>query len=57
MSRVWLQDDPARFSDDSRVFGSIPARRDVWRRASANWLDGLLVRSLIDLGEDRSKWS
>lgn len=36
------------FNDDTRAFLSIPARHDVWRRASANWLAGLLMRGLID---------
>ncbi len=30
---------------------SIPARHDVWRRASANWLAGLAVRGLIDMAD------
>jgi glucuronate isomerase len=38
----------AGFNDDTRSFLSIQARHDVWRRASANWLAGLLVRHLID---------
>ena len=38
----------AGFNDDTRAFLSIPARHDVWRRASANWLAGLLVRRVID---------
>jgi glucuronate isomerase len=38
----------AGFSDDTRAFLSIPARHDVWRRAAANWLAGLLVRRVID---------
>jgi glucuronate isomerase len=38
----------AGFNDDTRAFVSIPARHDVWRRASANWLAGLIVRGLID---------
>jgi glucuronate isomerase len=38
----------AGFNDDTRAFPSIPARHDVWRRASANWLAGLLVRRMID---------
>jgi Glucuronate isomerase len=38
----------AGFNDDTRAFLSIPARHDVWRRASANWLAGLMVRHLID---------
>jgi glucuronate isomerase len=41
----------AGFNDDTRAFVSIPARHDVWRRASANWLAGLVVRGLIDEGE------
>ena len=38
----------AGFNDDTRAFCSIPARHDVWRRASANWLAGLVVRGMID---------
>lgn len=38
----------AGFNDDTRAFLSIPARHDVWRRAGANWLAGLLVRGMID---------
>src|SRR5512136_1767886 len=41
----------AGFIDDTRAFVSIPARHDVWRRASANWLAGLVVRGLIDLDD------
>jgi glucuronate isomerase len=36
------------FNDDTRAFLSIPARHDLWRRASANWLAGLLIRQVID---------
>lgn len=36
------------FNDDTRAFLSIPARHDVWRRAAANWVAGLVVRGLID---------
>ncbi|PKN86355.1 MAG: glucuronate isomerase [Chloroflexi bacterium HGW-Chloroflexi-8] len=36
------------FNDDTRVFLSIPARHDIWRRASANWLAGLVIRGIID---------
>jgi glucuronate isomerase len=36
------------FNDDTRAFLSIPARHDLWRRASADWLAGLVVRGLID---------
>ncbi len=39
------------FIDDTRAFVSIPARHDVWRRASANWLAGLVVRGMIDMDE------
>jgi glucuronate isomerase len=39
------------FVDDTRAFCSIPARHDLWRRASANWLAGLVARHLIDLGD------
>jgi glucuronate isomerase len=41
----------AGFNDDTRAFVSIPARHDVWRRASANWLAGLVVRGLVDKPE------
>jgi glucuronate isomerase len=37
------------FNDDTRAFCSIPARHDVWRRASANWLAGLVARHIVDL--------
>lgn len=36
------------FNDDTRAFLSIPARHDVWRRVSANWLAGLVVRGVVD---------
>jgi len=38
----------AGFNDDTRAFPSIPARHDVWRRVSANWLAGLVVRGIVD---------
>jgi glucuronate isomerase len=41
----------AGFNDDTRAFCSIPARHDVWRRASANWVAGLVVRHIIDLDD------
>jgi glucuronate isomerase len=44
----------AGFNDDTRAFLSIPARHDVWRRAAANWLAGLLVRRVIDRQEAES---
>jgi glucuronate isomerase len=37
------------FNDDTRAFPSIPARHDLWRRADANWLAGLVVRGIVDL--------
>lgn len=36
------------FNDDTRAFPSIPARHDLWRRVSANWVAGLVVRGIID---------
>ncbi|MEO8970850.1 MAG: glucuronate isomerase [Ktedonobacteraceae bacterium] len=39
------------FNDDTRAFCSIPTRHDLWRRASANWLAGLVVRDIIDLAD------
>ena len=38
----------AGFNDDTRAYPSIPARHDVWRRASANWVAGLAVRGIVD---------
>jgi glucuronate isomerase len=37
----------AGFNDDTRAFASIPARHDVWRRVSCDWLAGMLVQGLI----------
>ncbi|MBN2388438.1 MAG: glucuronate isomerase [Anaerolineales bacterium] len=39
----------AGFNDDTRAFCSIPARHDVWRRASADWVAGLVVRHIVDM--------
>ena len=39
----------AGFNDDTRAFCSIPARHDVWRRAAANWVAGLVAQHIIDL--------
>jgi glucuronate isomerase len=44
----------AGFNDDTRAFCSIPARHDVWRRASANWLAGLVARHIIDVNDARA---
>jgi glucuronate isomerase len=41
------------FNDDTRAFPSIPARHDVWRRASANWVAGLVARGIVDLDDAR----
>jgi len=38
----------AGFNDDTRAYPSIPARHDVWRRASADWVAGLVMRRIID---------
>lgn len=37
----------AGFNDDTRAFCSIPARHDVWRRVSCDWLAGLVVRGQV----------
>lgn len=37
----------AGFNDDTRAFLSIAARHDLWRRASANWLAGLVARHIV----------
>lgn len=39
------------FTDDTRAFCSIPVRHEVWRRASANWLAGLVSRHMIDIND------
>jgi glucuronate isomerase len=39
------------FNDDTRAFPSIPARHDLWRRISADWISGLAVRGIVDLGD------
>ncbi|MBA3875239.1 MAG: glucuronate isomerase, partial [Anaerolineae bacterium] len=41
----------AGFNDDTRAYLSIPARHDLWRRASADWLAGLVVRQFINQNE------
>jgi glucuronate isomerase len=41
----------AGFNDDTRAFCSIPARHDVWRRAAANWLAGLVTRHIVDMDD------
>jgi glucuronate isomerase len=39
----------AGFNDDTRAFPSIPARHDVWRRASAGWLAKLVAQNIVDM--------
>jgi len=41
----------AGFNDDTRAFCSIPARHDVWRRAAANWVAGLVARHIVDMDD------
>ncbi|GHO65253.1 uronate isomerase [Ktedonobacter sp. SOSP1-52] len=36
------------FNDDTRAYPSIPARHDLWRRTSADWLAGMVLRGIID---------
>ena len=43
----------AGFNDDTRAFCSIPARHDLWRRAAANWVAGLVARHIVDLDDAR----
>ena len=38
----------AGFNDDTRAYPSIPARHDLWRRVSADWLAGLVVQGIVD---------
>ena len=37
----------AGFNDDTRAFCSIPARHDLWRRASCRWLSGLVADKVL----------
>ena len=39
----------AGFNDDTRAFCSIPARHDLWRRASCRWLSGLVADGILDM--------
>ncbi len=39
------------FNDDTRAFPSIPARHDVWRRASCDWIASLVVRGIVDMAD------
>jgi glucuronate isomerase len=44
----------AGFNDDTRAFCSIPIRHDVWRRASSNWLAGLVLRGMAGASDART---
>ncbi len=46
----------AGFNDDTRAYPSIPARHDLWRRVSADWIAGLVVRGIVDM-EDAHEMS
>lgn len=39
----------AGFNDDTRAFCSIPARHDLWRRASCRWLSGLVADKVLNM--------
>ncbi len=39
----------AGFNDDTRAYPSIPARHDLWRRVSANWIAGLAAQGIVDM--------
>jgi len=43
----------AGFNDDTRAFPSIPARHDVWRRVSADWIASLVARGVVDEDDAR----
>jgi glucuronate isomerase len=43
----------AGFNDDTRAFASISSRHGVWRRASCDWLAGMVVQGL--LAEDEAQ--
>lgn len=37
----------AGFNDDTRAYPSIPVRHQLWRRAAADWVAGLVVRHIV----------
>lgn len=41
----------AGFNDDTRAFASIPARHDLWRRVTCDWLAGLVVQGIVAADE------
>ena len=38
----------AGFNDDTRAFASIPARHDMWRRVTCNWLAELIAEGYLE---------
>jgi glucuronate isomerase len=44
----------AGFNDDTRAFASIPARHDVWRRVTCDWIAGLAVEGIVDEDDARA---
>ncbi len=38
----------AGFNDDTRAFVSIPARHDVWRRVTCDWLAAEVIKGILD---------
>ena len=44
----------AGFNDDTRAFLSIPARHDVWRRMTCQWVAGLWARKIVDGADART---
>ncbi|MFH1633897.1 MAG: glucuronate isomerase [Chloroflexota bacterium] len=56
--REWVMEtaglyNTAGFTDDTRSFPSLPARHDLARRVDANWLAGLVIRSIVDMDDAR----
>ncbi len=43
-------------NDDTRAFCSIPARHDVWRRVTCDWLAGQVVEGLIGADQAPARW-
>ena len=43
----------AGFNDDTRAFASIPARHDVWRRVTCDWLAGTVATGVV--GEEDAR--
>lgn len=41
----------AGFNDDTRAFASIPARHDMWRRITSDWLAGQVATGVVDQDE------